>query len=79
MAEKIRSAHGVKVEVFRVDLSNRQDIENFWDNLEITPDILVKNAGIYQGRTFDKADQKFIDNMMQVNLGAVMQMCPTNI
>ena len=79
MAEKIRSAHGVKVEVFRVDLSDRQDIENFWDNLEITPDILVNNAGIYQGRTFDKADQKFIDNMMQVNLGAVMQMCPTNI
>lgn len=75
LAEKLREQYNCKVETFSVDLAKRAEIKSFWKKLEEAPDILVNNAGIYPGRTFDAADQAFVDNMMQVNLGAVIQMC----
>lgn len=75
VATRLREQYGTEVDTFCVDLAKRQEIEQFWRAVPVIPNILVNNAGVYQGRTFHSADQDFVDHMMQVNLGAVMQMC----
>jgi len=74
--ERIESAFGSKVEVFKVDLSSKEEIDNLWSELEgREPDILVNNAGIYVFKDFLEVDESLLDKVMKVNLYAVFWMC----
>ncbi|MEM2818290.1 MAG: SDR family NAD(P)-dependent oxidoreductase, partial [Nitrososphaerota archaeon] len=63
------SSHSVEAEKFRVDLSSKKEIDNFWNTIKgDEPDILVNNAGIYVFREFLKIEEEFLDRIMRVNL-----------
>ena len=75
VAETLCAAYDVDVATYHVDLAHREEITRFWEQLDITPDILVNNAGAYEGRVFQDTTETYRDNMIQVNFGAVVQMC----
>mgnify|MGYP000150213664 CR=1 FL=1 len=67
---------GVGAEVFKVDLSRKEEIDRLWDSLKgREPDILVNNAGIYLFKDFLEVDEEFLEKVMNVNLTAVFWMC----
>ena len=64
------------VDIYRVDLSKKQEIDDLWLRLNgKEPDILVNNAGIYPTRSFLEVDQAFYTKVMDVNLNSVFWMC----
>ena len=63
-------------EVFKVDLSRKEEIDHLWDSLKgREPDILVNNAGIYLFKDFLEVNEGFLEKVMGVNLMAVFWMC----
>ena len=67
---------GVGAEVFKVDLSRKEEIDRLWDSLKgREPDVLVNNAGIYLFKDFLEVDEEFLEKVMNVNLTAVFWMC----
>ncbi|RLG85691.1 MAG: NAD(P)-dependent oxidoreductase [Thermoprotei archaeon] len=74
--ERIRGLYGVDVEVFRVDLSRKEEIDGLWESLRgKEPDTLVNNAGIYVFRDFLEVDEALLERTLGVNLKAVFWMC----
>lgn len=70
------SKFGVKINIHKVDLSNKKEIDSLWAKLEGNePDILVNNAGVYPFRSFLEIDEKFLEKVMWVNLISVFWMC----
>jgi len=68
--------YGVEIELFKVDLSRKEEIDRFWSSIKgREPDILVNNAGIYVFRNFIDVDDVFLDNTMRVNLYSMFWMC----
>jgi 3-oxoacyl-[acyl-carrier protein] reductase len=67
-------AMDVQVRCHTVDLSQRDQRDELWDQLD-APDILVNNAGIYPFRSFLDVGETFYDRIMAVNLDAVYWMC----
>lgn len=66
----------VAVNVHRVDLSSKDEIDVLWKKLEgKEPDILVNNAGIYPTKSFLSVDEAFLRKVMDVNLHSVFWMC----
>ena len=66
----------VEINVHRVDLSRKEQIDAFWKKLEgREPEILVNNAGIYPARCFLDVDEPFLQKVMDVNLNSVFWMC----
>jgi NAD(P)-dependent dehydrogenase (short-subunit alcohol dehydrogenase family) len=64
------------INVHKVDLSKKEEIDALWKRLEgIEPDILVNNAGIYPTKSFLDADEVFLKRVMDVNLYSVFWMC----
>ena len=62
-------------ELHRVDLSDKAEIDRFWESLEGgTPDILVNNAGIYPFKDFLEIDEEFLRRVMDTNLNSVLWM-----
>lgn len=62
-------------ELHRVDLSDKTEIDRFWESLEgSTPEILVNNAGIYPFKDFLEIDEEFLRRVMDVNLSSVLWM-----
>jgi 3-oxoacyl-[acyl-carrier protein] reductase len=58
-----------------VDLSDKTEIDRFWNRLEgDTPDILVNNAGIYPFKDFLEVDEEFMRKVMDTNLNSVLWM-----
>lgn len=74
-AKHIVKDYGVAVSTHVVDLSSKTAVDAFWNKLKVYPDVLINNAGIYIPKDFDDSDDEFIEKMMQINLGSVMQMC----
>jgi len=65
-----------KVNIHRVDLSQKEEIEALWEELSGNePDILVNNAGIYPFRDFLEVDDAFLKKVMDINLNSVFLMC----
>ncbi len=61
---------------YRVDVSNKGEIDSFWDSLhKEIPDVLVNNAGIFPFKEFTETDEEFVDQVMGVNLFSVYWMC----
>lgn len=60
---------------YRVDLSSENEINQFWNNLQILPDILINNAGIYPEQNFLELDTQGFDKTFRVNFGSALWMC----
>ncbi|MHA1616700.1 MAG: SDR family NAD(P)-dependent oxidoreductase [Candidatus Njordarchaeales archaeon] len=73
-AEEARK-YGVDVNTYNVDLSNAEMINNFWNQLNVTPDILVNVAGIYPFKEFTEVSEDLLMKVLNVNLLAVFRMC----
>ncbi len=59
----------------RVDLSDKTEIDRFWESLEGgPPEILVNNAGIYPFKDFLEIDEEFLRRVMDTNLSSVLWM-----
>ena len=70
------SGFSCKKEIYKIDLAKKGEIDAFWQKLgEETPDILINNAGIYPSKEFLEIDEKFLDNIFNVNLNSVFWMC----
>lgn len=70
------SKYGVEIELSKVDLSRKEEIDNFWDSIRgKEPDILVNNAGIYIFKDFIDVDEEFLDKIMKINLYSMFWMC----
>jgi len=70
------SNFGVEVNIHRVDLSNKKEIDELWSKLEDhVPDTLVNNAGIYPFRDFLEIDEEFLKKVVDINWSAVFWMC----
>ncbi|RME80305.1 MAG: SDR family oxidoreductase [Caldilineae bacterium] len=66
----------VDVEIHRIDLARKEEIDAFWENLEgPPPDILVNNAGIFPFQDYLSTDEAFMQRVMDVNFHAVYWMC----
>jgi NAD(P)-dependent dehydrogenase (short-subunit alcohol dehydrogenase family) len=67
---------GASVRLHIVDLSQKEERERLWENLDGNgPDILVNNAGIYPFKSFLAVDEAFYRRVMETNLDAVYWMC----
>ncbi|ADD08677.1 SDR family NAD(P)-dependent oxidoreductase [Candidatus Aciduliprofundum boonei] len=69
------SKFNIEVNVYKVDLSKRENIISLWNDLEQPPDILVNNAGIYLFKEFTEVDEDFLDKIFDVNVKSVFWMC----
>jgi NAD(P)-dependent dehydrogenase (short-subunit alcohol dehydrogenase family) len=64
------------IDIHRIDLSEKTEIDFLWRELEgKEPDILVNNAGIYPSKPFTEVDEDFLAKVMDVNLNSVFWMC----
>jgi len=64
------------VEIHRVDLSIKDEIDILWENIQGSePDILINNAGIYPFINFQNLDDKSLAKIMDINLNSVLWMC----
>jgi NAD(P)-dependent dehydrogenase (short-subunit alcohol dehydrogenase family) len=62
-------------ELHRVNLSEKSEIDRFWESLEGgAPDTLVNNAGIYPFKDFLDVDEEFLGRVMDTNLNSVLWM-----
>ena len=64
------------IDVHKIDLSKKTEIDSLWRELEgKEPDILVNNAGIYPSKPFTEVDEEFLAKILDVNLNSVFWMC----
>lgn len=75
VCEEIRAQYGVDVQDYVVDLAAPEQIDQFWQIFDHAPDVLMNNAGVFMARDFTDSDDEFVAREMQVNFGAVRQMC----
>ncbi len=73
-ATELRQA-GYSVSEHILDLAKRDAIEQFWNALNLVPDILINNAGIYPTQHFSQLTAETYDRVMDINLHAVTFMC----
>jgi len=65
-----------EINVHRVNLSKKEEIDSLWERLAgKEPGILVNNAGIYPTKPFLDVDESFLKKVMDVNLNSVFWMC----
>jgi len=65
-----------KINIYKVDLSQKKEIDSLWKQLRgKEPDILVNNAGMYPFKNFLEVDEIFLKKVMDINLNSVFLMC----
>ena len=65
-----------EINIHKVDLSRREEIDALWEELKgKEPDILINNAGIYPFKDFLKVDDAFFKKVMGINLKSAFLMC----
>jgi NAD(P)-dependent dehydrogenase (short-subunit alcohol dehydrogenase family) len=75
VAEEL-SAFKVEINIHKVDLSQKEEIDALWEELKgKEPDILVNNAGIYPFKDFMEVDEAFFSKVMDINLKSTLLMC----
>lgn len=77
IAAEIKTTYNVEVHHFEIDLSEKSGPEKLYDwckenNFKIG--ILINNAGIGHEGPFESTPFSFIDNMMQLNMNAVVHL-----
>jgi NAD(P)-dependent dehydrogenase (short-subunit alcohol dehydrogenase family) len=66
----------VGINLHRVDLSRKSEIDRLWEKLDgHKVDILVNNAGVYPFHNFTKVDESFLHKVIEINLHSVFWMC----
>ena len=67
---------GSEIDIYKVDLSNEDEIAALWGELSgKEPDILVNNAGIYPFKNFLEIDDAFLRKVLDINLRSALLMC----
>jgi NAD(P)-dependent dehydrogenase (short-subunit alcohol dehydrogenase family) len=67
---------GSEIDIYKVDLSNEEEIDALWEELSgKEPDILVNNAGIYPFKNFLEVDDAFLSKVLAINLKSALLMC----
>jgi len=76
LAERLRDAAGVKVDVVQADLTDRADLKVLETRLRTDPAIvlLVNNAGAALAGGFADADPDKLENLIQLNITAVTRL-----
>jgi NAD(P)-dependent dehydrogenase (short-subunit alcohol dehydrogenase family) len=70
------SGYNVEVNLHKVDLYNKQEIDALWERLSgKDPDILINNAGMFPFKDFLAINEEFLKKMFGVNLNAYLWMC----
>jgi len=65
-----------EINIYKVDLSKKEEIDVLWEKLEgKEPDILINNAGMYPFESFLKVDEPFLKKVMDINLNSALWMC----
>jgi len=63
------------VQVFRIDLTKKSEIELFWTkNKDIVFDVLINNAGGYPMKDYEETDESFLKKLEDLNLHAAYWM-----
>lgn len=76
VAKKELSQLNSKINIHKVDLSKKEEINALWKKLKgKEPDILVNNAAIYPFKNFLEVDDTFFKKVMDTNLNSVFWMC----
>ena len=70
--KELAGEFGVEVNLHRIDLSRKVEIDALWETLKgREPDILINNAGVYWFRDFTEVDEGFYEMVMEINLHSV--------
>lgn len=70
----------VKINSFKVDLSQKKEVDQLWTELEgKEPDILVNNVGVYPMKNFLELDEVFLQKVFDINLNSALWMCQNMI
>lgn len=65
-----------EVNIHKVDISKKEQIDTLWEHLEgEEPDILINNAGIFPLKVFLEVDDAFFKKVMDINLTSAFWMC----
>lgn len=76
MKKELENLFDVEINIHKVDLSKKEEIDGLWKKLEgKEPDILINNAGIYPIKPFLDIDEAFLEKVMNINLNSVFWMC----
>src|SRR5512132_576744 len=78
LAEELRSRHGVRAEVLACDLADsaaREDLARQIDDLGLTVEVVVNNAGFGSGGLFQRLDQERELEMVRLNVETVVALC----
>jgi NAD(P)-dependent dehydrogenase (short-subunit alcohol dehydrogenase family) len=74
--KKYISIFNHEIYTYKIDLCNKEEIDKLWSSiLDITPDILINNAGIYPFQEYLKVNEVFYNKTLEVNLNSVFWMC----
>ena len=74
--KKELSRFNLEINLHKVDLSNKEEIDGLWEKLTGNePDVLVNNAGVYPFQDFLEVDESFLEKVMEINLNSVFWMC----
>lgn len=58
-----------------VDLSEKEQIDQFWERVGSPPDILINNAGIYPEQDFLTVNEEGLRKIMEINYYSIFWMC----
>jgi len=74
-AQKELSQFPSRVNIHRIDLSKKEEIDGLWERLKgKEPDVLVNNAGTYPLKKFLEIDEVFLKSTMDINLNSALWM-----
>ncbi len=74
--EKCLDSFNCNKQNYVFDLSKKEEIDKFWENLDgDIPDILINNAGIYPFKDYLEVDANFYAKTLEINLDSVFWMC----
>ena len=76
MLKKEFSQFKSEVNIHKVDMSQKEQIDSLWEELSgDEPDILVNNVGVYPFKNFEEVDNAFYEKVMDINLKSAFWMC----
>jgi len=60
---------------YPIDLSDKNKIDEFWNNTKVLPDILVNNVGIYPEQNFLRLSKESLNKTLSINMESTVWMC----
>ena len=69
------SGNGRRVEIFTLDLAEKEQIDGLWKKIKNKPDILINDAGIYPFQDYLRVDEKSLKKVLDINLNSMFWTC----